>query len=193
MNEQPTNREPPDAPPPRLLPHRSLPPYSYVTDRFPHPVRDARGHSFGQSEPQAAIGDPDEWRTCPAYLWGIDLFNAGYYWEAHEAWEAVWHAAGRTGVMADFAKALIKLAAACVKARGGRPHGVELHARRAAELLSSVASTLPTDRPHFMGLSPDRLIRAADQLAASPEKWVNTADEPVVRVASFYLLPADSA
>ncbi|TGQ49534.1 DUF309 domain-containing protein, partial [Mesorhizobium sp. M1C.F.Ca.ET.210.01.1.1] len=27
------------------------------------------------------------------FRWGIDLFNHGYYWEAHEAWEPLWHAA----------------------------------------------------------------------------------------------------
>lgn len=46
------------------------------------------------------------------YLRGIDLFNHGFYWESHEAWEAVWISAGRRGSVADFLKALIKVAAA---------------------------------------------------------------------------------
>ncbi len=32
---------------------------------------------------------------------GVDLFNHGYYWESHEEWESLWHAAGRRGVVAD--------------------------------------------------------------------------------------------
>src|SRR4051794_23916492 len=31
----------------RLLPDEPLPPYSFVPGRFPHPVRDPAGHSFG--------------------------------------------------------------------------------------------------------------------------------------------------
>ena len=50
-----------------------------------------------------------------------DLLNHGFYWEAHEAWETLWHAAGRKGEIADFLKGLIKLAAAAVKAREGNP------------------------------------------------------------------------
>ena len=40
---------------------------------------------------------------------GIEHFNARRFWEAHEAWEALWHAAGRHGPTADFLKGLIKL------------------------------------------------------------------------------------
>ena len=61
---------------------------------------------------------------------GIDLFNAGYYWEAHEVWEEVWHACGRRGTRADILRALIKLAAAGVKVREQQEHGVRTHAQR---------------------------------------------------------------
>jgi hypothetical protein len=54
-----------------------------------------------------------------AYLRGIDLFNFGYWWESHEAWEGLWRACGRRGPAADFLKGLIKLAAAGVKASTG--------------------------------------------------------------------------
>ena len=33
--------------PPRLVPDRPLPPYAYLPGRYPHPVRDPLGHSFG--------------------------------------------------------------------------------------------------------------------------------------------------
>ncbi|MER9007639.1 DUF309 domain-containing protein [Mesorhizobium sp. M0862] len=29
------------------------------------------------------------------FRWGIDLFNHGYYWEAHEAWEPLWQTANQ--------------------------------------------------------------------------------------------------
>ena len=67
-------------------------------------------------------------------LFLIELFNAGYYWEAHEAWEGLWHAHGRRGATADLIKGLIKLAAAGVKVRERRPRGVITHSRRAASV-----------------------------------------------------------
>ncbi|MER9856292.1 DUF309 domain-containing protein [Mesorhizobium sp. M0098] len=40
------------------------------------------------------------------FRWGIDLFNHGYYyWEAHEAWEPLWHAANEARSTACSSKA----------------------------------------------------------------------------------------
>src|SRR3981081_2459548 len=44
---------------------------------------------------------------------GIDLFNSGRYWEAHEAWEEVWMP-DRKGPDASFYKGLIQIAAGCL-------------------------------------------------------------------------------
>lgn len=44
------------------------------------------------------------------FLRGIDLFNAGKFWEAHEAWEELWLAAESDVV--QFLQGLIQLAAA---------------------------------------------------------------------------------
>jgi hypothetical protein len=148
------------APVPRLLPERPLPPYTYVPGRAPHPVRDPGGHLPGRAPETAAAPDPARWRASPLYLYGIDLFNAGYYWEAHEAWESLWHACGRSGPTADFLRALIRLAAAGFKVREGRPNGCVRHATAAAGILHGLAGavTLP-----FMGLDPAVL---ADEAAA---------------------------
>src|SRR6202171_6004569 len=94
-----------------------LPPYSFVPGLFPHPVSDPRGHSFGQHFTAPALPDPEKWSSNAPYLCGLDLFNHGYYWEAHEAWESLWHACGHKGLVADFLKGLIKLAAGGVKKR----------------------------------------------------------------------------
>ena len=66
------------------------------------------------------------------FLRGVELFNAGYYWEAHEVWEELWHVERRVGPTAEVLKALIKLAAAGVKARERREGGVRTHCHRAA-------------------------------------------------------------
>ncbi len=100
----------------RYCPERPLPPYSYVPGLSPHPVSDVRGHLFGKVEPPAEELTAS-FASNATYLYAIDLFNHGYYWEAHEEWERLWHVAGRTGTTADFLKGLIKLAAAGVKLR----------------------------------------------------------------------------
>src|SRR6187431_1455741 len=87
---------------------RTLPPYSYVPGYNQHPVSHPQGHMHGHA-PQAPppLAD-DAWQDSEDYRYGVDLFNHGFYWEAHEAWETLWHAAGRRGPIALWLKALIK-------------------------------------------------------------------------------------
>jgi hypothetical protein len=144
------------------VPDEPLPSYAYVPGRSPHPVSDPAGHQFGAAPPRPAAVDPARWWESRAYLRGLDLFNGGYYWEAHEAWEGLWHAAGRSGTTADFLKGLIKLAAAGVKHREGNPRGVRSHAGRAAELWRAVAGSLGAGQNLFLGLRIGELIAAAE-------------------------------
>jgi predicted metal-dependent hydrolase len=44
---------------------------------------------------------------------GIDLFNKGHYWEAHEVWEQEWFP-DRKGPDSGFYKGLIQVAAGCL-------------------------------------------------------------------------------
>ena len=92
--------------PPRLVPCRSFPAYAYLPGRHPHPVRDTDGHSYGLQLDKGVIGAETE------LFWGADLFDAGYYWKAHEAWEPFWHAADRESAERSILKGLILLAAA---------------------------------------------------------------------------------
>src|SRR5712692_3032494 len=131
-----------DPHPPRYVPDQALPPYTYVPGRSPHPISDPAGHQFGQTLQLPDARDVNHWQTNRAYLCGIDLFNHGYYWEAHETWEGLWHQCGRKGTTADYLKALIKLAAARVKHLAGTPRGVKSHSQRAAVLLRAVAAAL---------------------------------------------------
>jgi predicted metal-dependent hydrolase len=143
---------------PRLAPTKPLPDYAFVPGRFPHPVSDPQGHSYNRAHEAIVPPQPQEWLDCTAYLYGIDLFNQGYYWEAHETWEDIWHACGRTGEMADFMKGLIQLAVAGVKVREGIPKGVRRHAERAAELFEQIISRLAGKSLRYMGLDLNELI-----------------------------------
>ncbi len=172
----------------RLVPEAPLPPYSYVSGRFPHPIRDPAGHSYGHSLREATPLDPAYWQLSREYLLGCDLFNHGYYWEAHETWEGVWNACGRRGVEADFLKGLIKLAAAGVKVREGRPEGVARHGSRAGTLFRGVRAIVGSGR--YMGLDLDTLIGLADRLTRRPA--LPTDEEAAVEIVfSTRLVPAE--
>ena len=149
----------------RLEPARPLPPYTYVPGRAPHPKSDPAGHAYGRDEPRLALFDPAHLEASPDFRYGVDLFHAGYYWEAHEVWESLWHAVGHHGPTADLLKGLIKLAAAGVKVLEGVPNGVARHCYRAAELL---------DQAHRGGIarigrtSTEELAATARALSVSP-------------------------
>jgi predicted metal-dependent hydrolase len=130
--------------------------------------------------------EADGWEVSAPYLRGVALFNAGYYWEAHEAWESLWHAAGRKGPVADVLKGLIKLAAAGVKVREGQPHGITTHARRAAELFESVHDRAGR---HVLGLDLAEWAAVARRIAASPPLDPGPPDARVTRVFPDRLEP----
>ena len=110
----------------------SLPPYTYVPGHWPHPVRDPGGHSYGAEAVTSPPLDLRQWRQCDRYREGIDLFNQGYYWEAHEAWEDVWKVMARGGSEAQILQGLIKVAASGIKIRQG-------YAKAARSLLTQSA------------------------------------------------------
>jgi predicted metal-dependent hydrolase len=160
-----------------------LPPYAYVPGGpWPHPISSPRGHSFGKGASRAVVSAADQGATSPRFLRGVDLFNAGYYWEAHEVWEGLWHGYGRRGVTADVIKGLIKLAAAGVKAREGQEHGVRTHARRAAELFAAAQTAATSDR---LDLNLAEMAEHCRQIAAAPPPAPGPMGAPVVRVFAF--------
>lgn len=139
---------------------QSLPPYTYVPGLTPHPISDPAGHSstarIDVEGHTSAVGQ------------GQTLFDAGYYWEAHEAWEHAWKGLGGRGPAADLLKALIKLAAAGVKCLEANPAGVVRHARRVVELIEATA--LPEDGAvsELQSLDWPALKRLAGRLCVNP-------------------------
>ena len=161
----------------------SLPPYTYVPGGpWPHPISSPQGHSYGQAASKGLLATEPTGPQSPRFRRGVALFNAGYYWEAHEVWEGLWHAYGRHGVLADVIKALIKLAAAGVKVREGQEHGVRVHARRAAELFTSARGAGPS---HQLGLNLHEWAERSRNVAESPPLDPGPAGCAVVRVFAF--------
>jgi uncharacterized protein len=169
----------------RLVPERPLPPYTFVPDRAPHPVSDPAGHSFGIQPIVPEVLDAKNWPASKTYLYGIDLFNARYYWESHVEWESLWLACGRKGAVATALKGLIKLAAAGVKHLEGKPAGVKTHACRAAGLWRDVAQTVGPRAQSFLGLKLGKLIDVAEIIGQ--DGW------PPGMVALVVLLPTQGS
>lgn len=174
---------------PRFAPEIAFPAYAYVPGRNPHPSHDPQGHALGLAV-EAARQPICDWRQQVEHRYAIDLFNHGYYWEAHEVWEEIWIALQRTGPLADLFKGLIKLAAAGVKTRAGSEHGRRHHGRRAAELFAGAARVPEAERQAMQratGLPLSDLIAWAEQTAAAePPRPLRDAGEPV-RVFTFVL------
>jgi hypothetical protein len=166
-----------------------FPPYTYVPGGpWPHPSRSPQGPSCDRpaqaAEPSTGSSD---W-FARRFHRGIELFNAGYYWEAHEVWEELWHACGRRGTTADLLRALIKLAAAGVKVRERQEHGVRTHARRAAELLISAQERGDAS---LLGLDLAYLIERAHDVATDPPRDPGPQGAPVTQVFRFQITRFD--
>jgi uncharacterized protein len=175
--------------PPRLLPDRPFPPYAYVPGETPHPTRDPGGHSYGAEFRIPEPPDPEDWRACRDYLYGIDLFNHGFYWEAHEAWEGLWVACGRHGPTATYLQALISLAAAGLKARSGCARGMRANADKAVSLLESVASRAGSHRTRYMGLDVSALANFATAISKTPQTTGTPAGDENLPTFDLLLWP----
>ena len=117
-----------------------FPRYRYVPGRSPHPRADPDGHSHGLPEPRAARLDLAAWWASRVYLRGVDLFNYAYWWESHEAFEALWRAAGQRGPEGELFQALIQIAASELKRFVGADEAARALAERAAGRLGALPS-----------------------------------------------------
>lgn len=138
--------------PPRYS-DRPLPPYAFRPGRDPHPTRDPAGHSHERADAAPPAFDPASWSASETYLHGVDLFNARYWWEAHEAFEALWIALGRSSAEGLFMQGLIQVAAGLLKLELGQHAGAR---RLCGDGLQKLAR--PGERVH-LGIDVGALAR----------------------------------
>lgn len=155
---------PPADAPPRYT-QKPFQPYRYVPGLHPHPVAHPQGHSYhpaGQHPPAEPWVAPEKWLESNDYLYGVDLYNNGYWWEAHEAWEGLWQQTDKAGKQGRFLQGLIQIGAAHLKKHLGHKDGVDrLLARAFEHLAASRAGLAPNDT--YMGLRlNDFVVRARD-------------------------------
>jgi hypothetical protein len=73
-----------------------------------------------------------------AFQYGLALHDGGFFWEAHEVWEAVWKAAPMNGRDRIALRALIQIANAGLKQRRARPRAAVRLIEEAKALLGEV-------------------------------------------------------
>lgn len=182
---------------------RLFPPYRFTPGRDPHPAADPRGHSYeppGHVRPAAVYRSPEAWQDSDEYLYGCDLYNHGYWWEAHEAWEDLWRVVPGESVQRHFLQGLIQVSACHLKLylaelaatdssrRGGHLAGVERLRSSSAAHLSIVSSA--TGQNPYMGLSLSSWIKGVQRYFARTASNGITAHSPAD--FPFIVLPVKS-
>ena len=168
--------------PPLFLPDEPFPPYRFVPGgREPHPLMEG-GYAHGRQPEPPPFRTAEKWRNNAAYLRGLDLFNRGWWWEAHEVWESYWHVVeGRDTVQHDLFKALIQLAACALQRERGSDAGAARLLFSAVKLLEGLQGG--TGGARLCGLDLERLVGHAHQFLGEP------TDDGAPGVDGFYLRP----
>ncbi len=121
----------------RFVPERELPAAPFIPGIGKRPP---------EQELRAPMLHSDRWMANAAYLWGVDLFNNGFYWEAHEAWEAAWHAAP-DDTQKSFMQGLVQFAAGMLKFKSGPVKTAAVLAERSLGRMQSVMRDV--DQPYM--------------------------------------------
>jgi len=112
------------------------------------------------------------------YLEGIRLFNAGLFWESHEAWEEIWLDA--EGIQAEYLQGLIQAAAALLKYHRNEP----APAKRLYETAMRRLSLCPDK---YMGLDVRDFQRVLDKcfqpIIVGPYSTICDSEVPRITVS----------
>ncbi len=124
----------------RRLPDLALPGHAHVPGSGSKP-------DMAPLEAAKALVAPETsanaWQDNAAYLYGHDLLDAGFFWEAHEVWEAVWLNCPPNSAEKLMLRMLIQQANARLKLVMGR--------RNAAERLAAEVEALRIDLAGRLG------------------------------------------
>lgn len=150
-----------------------------MTSAWPLPIQP---HVPGKSERPTASPAFDAAAAAPAYtvdrmwsenatyLYGIDLYRAGFFWEAHEVWEPVWLRSAGNSRERLLVQGLIQLSNACLKIAMDRPDAAARLLTIAREKISEAALGGAT----IMGIA---LTPLADVIAEFASRLAQIAPE----------------
>ena len=172
---------------PRYCPKRAFPPYRHVPGVTPHPIKDPQGHSYGLEEAPSPLLPPVAWREIEDYLYGVDLFNFAYWWEAHEAWEGLWHQA--EGDYRLFLQGLIQISASLIKYHLRMLRPLRTLSTAGRDKLRQVCDNLDNPGAMYMGISLNEFLACADAFfepfftdPVSEETYTHLTVKPLIRL-----------
>lgn len=152
---------------------RPLPEYRHLPFKNPHPFLDTNGHSFNEKLQVPDSFGPENWQLNADYLYSIDLFNHGFWWEAHERLKNLCIGAGKESQTGFFIQGLIQVSAALLK--------LSMEEAEAADILAKLGiENLQQEETTYLGIEVTTLIREVQEsLRAEIIKY------PGIRLASF--------
>ncbi len=112
----------------------------------------------------------NSWEESKTYLFAIDLFNAGYWWEAHEILESLWKETERKSNVARFLQGLIQLSAALLKKSQSSEKG-------ARGLKTKGITHLPVEKGTYLGVDLTLLVTEVEAFFAGTR-----SHPPVIRL-----------
>jgi uncharacterized protein len=111
------------------------------------------------AENRLVLEDYDNLSLDENHRLGIEHFNAGRYFPAHEAWESAWRLARGTADE-EFFKGLAQLGAGYTHYLRGNPHGARVLIERGVGRIRSFGQT-------HLGIDIERLARASTAIAGA--------------------------
>jgi hypothetical protein len=164
---------------------KGFPRYRHVPTKTPHPVIHPEGHSYKKTEEKTPRWAPEQWVHNETYLYGIDLFNHGYWWEAHEAWENVWMGTKKNDLEGRYLQALIQFSAALLKLLSGNKKGFDnLHKESAVKFHHCLKEMSDHKMHQFMGLDLEKWMKRVVTFCDSLESIEGEPQDPL-HFASF--------
>lgn len=142
----------------RYLPQYPLPKLRYMPGKCP---KDEKRDDIPKFNLQKL--NEENWKRNKTYLYGIDLFNAGFYYEAHEVWEELWFETGKTSPEGQFLQALIQLSAAELKNRLREEKPAKRLLQSARKILLDLCEREGIIKNSYRGLSLKELLASLEK------------------------------
>lgn len=136
----------------RLVPDISLPSHAHVPGSRSKPDLVPLEHA---KDLAPDVTKAQDWQDNVPYLYGHDLMRAGYYWEAHEVWEAVWLATPANSPERLLLQALIQKANARLKSAMQRDNAAARLHTQVEELRLDLIARLGGQMDKYMGVGID--------------------------------------
>ncbi len=145
---------------PRYCPQRTFPPYRHVPGVTPHPINDPLGHSYSLEENDAPVSLPEDWCHVEDYLYGVDLYNFAYWWEAHEAWEGLWNKTEDDCRL--FLQGLIQVSASLIKYHTRQLRAIRSLSTAGRDKVRRVRHNLEDATGMYMGINLNEFLTCVD-------------------------------